>query len=101
MPIQPLCLIAPFETFEFRILIFEFRNYGPCFLVTRDGKPWFIVEVKYRKTRLSSTLAYFQQQTECAHAFQMVIEGDFVEKDCFSYHKPVVVSARALLSQLL
>ena len=71
------------------------------FLVTRDGKPWFIVEAKYRKTRLSSTLAYFQQQTECAHAFQMVIEGDFVEKDCFSYHKPVVVSARALLSQLL
>jgi len=71
------------------------------FLVTRDGKPWFLVEVKYRDTKLSSTLAYFQQQTECAHAFQMVIEGDFVEKDCFSYHKPVVVSARALLSQLL
>ena len=71
------------------------------FLVTRDGKPWFIVEVKYRETRLSSTLAYFQQQTECAHAFQMVIEGDFVEKDCFSYHTPVVVPARALLSQLL
>lgn len=71
------------------------------FLIVRDGEPWFLVEVKYRDKNLSPSLAYFQRQTGCAHAYQIVIDSDFVEKDCFSYNSPVVVPARTFFSQLL
>ena len=31
------------------------------FLVSRDGEPWFLVEVKHSPSSLSPNLAYFQQ----------------------------------------
>jgi len=71
------------------------------FLVVRDGHPWFLGEVKHRDLSLSPALAHFQQQTACPHAFQAVIQRDFVNTDCFTYHPPTVVPARTLLSQLL
>jgi predicted AAA+ superfamily ATPase len=71
------------------------------FLVVRDRKPWFLVEVKTADTRLSDSLAYFKQVTQAKHAFQAVIDIPFVEVDCFSHADPVVVPARTLLSQLL
>jgi uncharacterized protein len=70
------------------------------FLVVRDRKPWFLVEVKTSDTRLSDSLAYFKQATKAKHAFQAVIEMPFVADDCFSRTDPVVVPARTLLSQL-
>ncbi len=71
------------------------------FLVVRDRKPWFLVEVKTSDTRLSGSLAYFKQETHAKHAFQAVIEMPFVALDCFNRTDPVVVPARTLLSQLL
>ena len=71
------------------------------FLVVRDDEPWFLVEVKVGKERLSPNLAYMQQQTKAKHAFQVVVESDFVEADCFERTKPVMVPARTFLSQLL
>ena len=71
------------------------------FLVVRDRKPWFLVEVKTGDTRLSDSLAYFKHQTKAKHAFQAVLELPFVAVDCFSRTDPVVVPARTLLSQLL
>jgi predicted AAA+ superfamily ATPase len=71
------------------------------FLVVRDRKPWFLVEVKTGDTRLSDSLAHFKHETEAKHAFQAVIEIPFVAADCFSRTDPVVVPARTLLSQLL
>ncbi len=70
------------------------------FLVTKDNRPWFLVEVKYAETALSPTLAYMQAQTGAKHAFQVVIEEEYVEADCFQATKPVVVPARTFLSQL-
>ncbi|NBB78464.1 MAG: AAA family ATPase [Verrucomicrobia bacterium] len=70
------------------------------FVVIRDGQPWFLVEAKYRNTRLSKSLAYFQQQTEAPHAFQIATEADYVEADCFAHHSPVLVPARTLFAQL-
>ncbi len=71
------------------------------FLVVRDRKPWFLVEVKHRDTSLSGALGYFQAATKAAHAFQAVVDLPFVAADCFSRRDPAVVPARTLLSQLL
>ncbi|MSU25186.1 MAG: ATP-binding protein [Opitutus sp.] len=71
------------------------------FLVVRDRKPWFLVEVKHAERTLSPALAYFQAATKAAHAFQVVVDLPYVAADCFSRSGPVVVPARTLLSQLL
>jgi predicted AAA+ superfamily ATPase len=71
------------------------------FVVVRDRKPWFLVEVKRSDDRLSDSLGYFQAQTQARHAFQVVIDRPFVRMDCFERTDPVVVPARTLLSQLL
>ena len=71
------------------------------FLVVRDGDPWFLVEAKHGVTGLSPHLAYFQEKTGAKHAFQLSIDTDYVEADCFARSTPVRVPARSLLSQLL
>jgi len=70
------------------------------FVVTRDGIPWFLVEVKKSDTSLSEALGFFQKRTGAAHAFQVVMDAEYGEYDCFSIHSPKVVSARTFLSQL-
>jgi hypothetical protein len=72
------------------------------FVVVRDGKPWFLVEVKHRDETISKTLSYYQDQLDAPHAFQVVIALHHVEADCFARPgKPLVVPARTLLSQLM
>jgi predicted AAA+ superfamily ATPase len=70
------------------------------FLVTRDKKPWFLVEAKLADTDLSPSLTYFQAATGAKHAFQAVVEMPFVDADCFARGKPTVVPARTLFAQL-
>jgi len=71
------------------------------FVVVRDRKPWFLVEVKLADTVVSPALARFQRQVGAAHAFQVVLELPYVDADCFSQHGPVAVPALTFLSQLL
>lgn len=72
------------------------------FVVVRDGRPWFLVEVKHRDARLSPALGQFQAQVGAPYAFQVVIEADHVEADCFVEQRgPVIVPARSFLAQLL
>lgn len=71
------------------------------FLVVRDRKPWFLVEVKTADTALSPALAHFQRETKAPHAFQAVLDLPFVEADCFAKNAPTIVPARTLFSQLL
>jgi len=72
------------------------------FVVVRDGKPWFLVEVKTSATTpLSPSLAYFQQQTGARHAFQVAMDLPYVDRDCFAHTEPIIVPARTLLSQLV
>jgi uncharacterized protein len=70
-------------------------------LVVRDRKPWFLVEAKLSDTRLSSSLAYFQEQTKAPHAVQVVWNRPYEPADCFTARRPAVVPARTFLSQLL
>ena len=72
------------------------------FIVIRDGKPWFLAEVKYQDETLSGSLAYFQKQLQAPFAFQVVVDADYVDASCFARPgKPVIVPAQTLLSQLL
>ena len=72
------------------------------FLVTRNNKPWFLVEAK-RSARepISKNLGYFQERIGAEHAFQVVLETDHVNADCFAVTYPVRVPACTFLSQLV
>ncbi len=89
-----------FGDFELRYLR-DKQKREVDFLVVRDRKPWFLVEVKLGDINLSPALAYFQQQTKAAHAFQVVMNVPYQAEDCFRVHRPVVVPAKTFLSQLL
>ena len=72
------------------------------FVVIRDGKPWFLTEVKYREESMGGELASFQEQLKAPFAFQAILDADYVDADCFARPRgPLVVPARTLLSQLL
>ena len=72
------------------------------FLVVRDGNPWFLVEVKSSGRRpLSPSLAHFQLQVGAQHAFQVAIDLDYVDADCFARTEPTIVPACTFLSQLV
>jgi predicted AAA+ superfamily ATPase len=86
--------------FELRYLR-DRRKREVDFLVVRDRKPWFLVEVKAHDGRIAENLGYFQAQTKARHAFQVVLDQSFLDADCFARTDPVVVPARTFLSQLL
>jgi hypothetical protein len=86
--------------FELRYLR-DKEQRGVDFVVVKDRQPWFLVEVKRTLERLAPALAYFQDRTRAPHAFQVTLELDYVNADCFTEHRPVVVPARTFLSQLI
>ena len=72
------------------------------FLVSRNKKPWFIVEVKSTAgRRKSASLEYFKTLLHIDHAFQIDFDSPFVEKDCFESRRPVKVPAETFFSQLI
>ena len=72
------------------------------FVVTRSGKPWFLAEVKYRDEPMSSHLPYYQDRLDVPFAFQVTLDAEYVDADCFvEPGRARVVPARTLLSQLL
>jgi predicted AAA+ superfamily ATPase len=72
------------------------------FLVSKNKKPWFIVEAKTSKDEgISKSLYYFQEMTKAPHAFQVVFDADYIEADCFAHHQPIIVPAKTFLSQLI
>jgi len=72
------------------------------FLVSRNGKPWFIVEVKSSMDqKLSANLALFANQLGVVHAFQVAIDGAYVDEDIFTIKRPMIVPAKTFLAQLV
>ena len=71
------------------------------FIVARDKKPWFLVEVKNADETLSGNLAHFQKATGASHAFQVVLDAKYEERNCFASTEPIVVPAKTFLSQLV
>jgi hypothetical protein len=72
------------------------------FLVSKNDEPWFLVEAKLSNNgRISNSLVHFQKQLKCPHAFQVVLNLDYVDQDCFKYNTPIIVPASTFLSQLV
>ena len=71
------------------------------FAVIKNGKPWFLVEVKTKAKGLSPALYRFQKETGTPHAFQVAFDLPFVNKDCFEEKDPIIVPAQTFLSQLI
>lgn len=71
------------------------------FVVTRDQKPWLLIEAKKGQERLTPALSHFQRVTGASYAFQVVCDEPFVDADAFAHTEPIAVSARTFLSQLV
>lgn len=72
------------------------------FIVTREGEPWFLVEVKRGNNHgISKSLFHFHSLTGAPHAFQINFGLKYEEVDCFSYKTPIIVPATTFLSQLI
>lgn len=72
------------------------------FLMSGDGEPWFLMEVKAsEKAKLSPELGHFQQQLKVPCAFQVALDVAYVARDCFIVQRPVIVLARTFLTQLV
>ncbi len=72
------------------------------FLVSRDKKPWFLVEVKMSsKSGINKNLIYFHKKVKTKHAFQVVFDAKYVSKDCFKCTEPISVPAQTFLTQLV
>ena len=71
-------------------------------LVTHDRQPWFLVEVKSSsKTSHSESLVYFQRQTGAQYAFQIALDSEFVDRDCFEIAEPIIVPAKTFLAHFV
>jgi uncharacterized protein len=72
------------------------------FLVSRDGRPWMLVEAKLSgRAGLSPSLVRFQQQLGAELALQVALDLPYAERDCFALARPAIVPARTFLSQLV
>jgi len=72
------------------------------FVVTKDNKAWFLVEVKSgNHSRIGKNLIKFHKEIGTRHAFQVIFNMDFINKNCFEYHDPVIVPVKTFLSQLV
>jgi len=72
------------------------------FVVSKNGRVWFLVEVKLSNhQKINPHLVYFQKQTNAQHAFQVVLNMPYVDQDCFSKMEPIIVPASTFLSQLV
>ncbi len=90
-----------FGTFDLRYIRDKERNEVDL-LVIRDGNPWILVEVKHKDTSIAKALHHYQRTLDVPFAFQVVLEADSVDADCFAHPgRPIVVPARTFLSQLL
>ncbi len=64
------------------------------FLITFNNKPWFAVEVKLNKTKVSPNLKYFQSKLDIPFSFQIVKKTDI---DIISDNIRVISADRFLL----
>ena len=72
------------------------------FLVSKNGLPWFLVEVKNGNSKtISPHLKHFHKELKTAYAFQVVLNMPYESVNCFAETKPVIVSAKTFLSQLI
>lgn len=71
------------------------------FLITKDGKPWIMVEAKTSEQSMSSSLHYYRELTGSPFVFQVTKNMKYVDYDCFSKEGIFIVPSSTFLSQLI
>lgn len=71
------------------------------FLITKNEKPFILVEVKNSHKGLSPNLFHFQKQLNSQFVFQISFQDPYVQKNCFYSDQPIIVPAKTFLSQLV
>ncbi len=71
------------------------------FLISKNGSPWMLIEVKTSLQPVTKSLHYFKEITKAPFAFQVTKDMEYVERDCFSQEGTFIVPAKTFLSQLV
>jgi predicted AAA+ superfamily ATPase len=71
------------------------------FLISKNGSPWMLIEVKTSLQPVTKSLHYFKEITKAPFAFQVTKDMEYVEWDCFSQEGTFIVPAKTFLSQLV
>ena len=70
-------------------------------VITKDEKPWILVEAKVSDTSLSSSLKYFHESLKPEFSFQVIQNKQAVSGSCFDKPGLWIVPAITFLSQLV
>lgn len=72
------------------------------FLITKDRKPWMLIEVKTSaKDSLSPNLKHFQEQIHAEYAFQIAFDLEYSNFDFRELKRPMIIPMSTFLSQLI
>ena len=73
------------------------------FLLTKENKPWILIEAKLSSNQsISKALYGFQETLGAEFAFQLVEDIDYIpDVNCFDYKKPMIISAAQFLMHLV
>ena len=71
------------------------------FLITKDQRPYLMIESKASNENISKSLLEFANQLKPKYSFQSVFNMEYIGKDVFQLEKPMVIPMKTLLSQLL
>lgn len=71
------------------------------FLLLKNNKPWFPVEVKLNRERLSENWKVFLPQIKCSHAFQVVNKPNVFDIVELGKYKVLIISAEEFLRYLI
>lgn len=71
------------------------------FLVSRSGRPWLLIETKTSQQQISSSLLYYQKQTNAPIALQVTKNMPYIDHNCFEKEGCFIVPANTFLSQLI
>ena len=87
-----------FDLFYIRTL----DQYEVDFVVTKDRKPWILIEAKQsHKQPINPHLKKYQHTLNAPHALQVCHQMPYVDADCFAENQPIKVPAATFLSQLI
>ena len=65
------------------------------------SSPREIGKTTIAKHSMNDNLYRFQSQIQAPYAFQLAFDLPYVDKNCFSYKKPIIVPMKTFLSQLV
>ena len=72
------------------------------FIITKNNQPWILIEVKLSLNKgISSSLRHFHEHLKPQFTFQVILNMDYVQKNCFEHDGLHVVPLKTFLSQLV